>query len=133
MTGSLTLDQIRDRIAGMVGIERFSSAAVPGPVTWALKGHNTLHRWDHHPIPPSLDWLVRVWGALRPCGYEWKRGNDEMWLSSTGSRAHNIYVKITNSFLDDWTLLLADTLVWLQSNDLPAFTAAINKIRKEVR
>jgi len=127
MPDQLTLNQIRDRISEMAGIERFSSAAVPGPVTWALKGHNTLHRWDHHPIPTSLDWLVRVW----PEGWEWTQYCGD-WKAYVAF-GQTLDVDGTNNELTDRMSLLLKVLVWLQSNDLPAFTAAINKIRKEVR
>lgn len=120
MAEPMTLDQIRDRIAEMAGCKRTIWF-------WGMSTNRSLTLRSSHPIPPSLDWLVRVW----PEGWEWTQywGDWKAYVAF----GQTLDVDGTNDELTDRMSLLLKVLDWLKSNDLPAFTDAIEKIRKEVR
>jgi len=125
----------RDRIAEMVGIttHTLDDGLNPPMPYWKLPSEDMT---STHPIPPTLDFAAAAWNCLE--GWEWFRTHTLNWYAFGSLPSSDPYdfigidVDSTRNERTDRLTLLIKVLDWLKANDEPAYTTAIEKIRKVI-
>lgn len=130
----MTLAQVRDAMAEMVGwsrtLDNIWYRNEEGPASTNAVRAGLLPNMGH-PIPASLDWLVRAW----PEGWSWYRGwSPNCWTAQLDGRSviSGLHVSDANDVSLGLYTLLLKVVEWLRENDKPAFEAWVKKVMEMI-
>lgn len=119
--GELTMEQVRDRVAVLMGWKQPGASPAGSGISchrWWRVLNAELRQYEstNHPIPSSLDGIAALW----PKGWTWRR-NDRGWIAFRDGYAGPIpgdpRTEDTDDELTDRTRLLLAVLEAQQKGD----------------